>query len=105
MNLNNNELITIGDKDRADKVIFWFHGYGSNNWSFEPTMKTISMYLNNDVFIVMPNAPIVDNKRSWYPLPKSSENGNIVEDDIGLNKSKKIIYQFIESLKILLNLI
>ena len=100
MNLNNSDLIVIGEIDTASMIIFWFHGYGSNNWSFEPTMKTISMYLNSDVFIVMPNAPIVDNKRSWYPLPKSSENGDIVEDDIGLNKSKKIIYQFIESLKI-----
>ena len=25
----------------------------------------------------MPNAPLVDNKRSWYPLPKTVEDGSI----------------------------
>ena len=35
MDLNNRDLIIIGDKKIASKVIFWFHGYGSNNWEFK----------------------------------------------------------------------
>ena len=38
----------------------------------------------------MPNAPLEDGKRSWYPLPKEI-NGIIKEDDEGISKSKKNI--------------
>ena len=69
MNLNNNDFITIGNKDESDLIIIWFHGYGSNNWSFEPTLKVINMQMNEAAYIIMPNAPLVNDKRSWYPLP------------------------------------
>lgn len=38
----------------------------------------------------MPNAPLDDGKRSWYPLPKEN-NGLVVEDDEGIKKSKEDI--------------
>ena len=38
----------------------------------------------------MPNAPIDDGKRSWYPLP-TTDNGSVVEDDEGIMNSKKIL--------------
>ena len=44
--------------------MIWFHGYGSNNWSFEPMLKLVNMNVNHDMYIVMPNAKIVDNKRN-----------------------------------------
>jgi predicted esterase len=97
MNLNNNDIVTIGDIKKASKVIFWFHGYGSNNWSFEPIMKVINMQMNDEVCIIMPNAPLVDNKRSWYPLPMTSENGLIKEDNEGLETSKAEVSRFINS--------
>tara|TARA_B100000427_G_scaffold312445_1_gene303899 strand:+ start:933 stop:1565 length:633 start_codon:yes stop_codon:yes gene_type:complete len=97
MDLNNRELIIIGEKESASKVMFWFHGYGSNNWSFEPTMKMLNMYMNNDVCIIMPNAPVLDNKRSWYPLPKINGIGTMVEDLEGLESSKAEISNFINS--------
>ena len=81
---NNKELIVIGDIGKAPTLIFWFHGYGSNNWSFEPTMKMINMYLDDNFCIIMPNAPIVEGKRSWYPLPTTDSSGHIVEDYEGL---------------------
>ena len=89
MDLNNRELIIIGEKESASKVMFWFHGYGSNNWSFEPTMKMLNMYMNNDICIIMPNAPVLENKRSWYPLPKINDIGTLVEDLEGLESSIK----------------
>ena len=100
MNLNNTDLIIIGEIDTASIVIFWFHGYGSNNWSFEPTMKMLNLNMNNEVCIIMPNAPNVDNKRSWYPLPTSNSAWTIKEDHDGLRKSKNSINQFIKSFKL-----
>ena len=100
MDLNNKELIVIGDIGKAPTLIFWFHGYGSNNWSFEPTMKMINMYLDDNFCIIMPNAPIVEGKRSWYPLPTSDSSGKIVEDYEGLESSKKSISDFISDFKI-----
>ena len=95
MDLNNRELIIIGEKESASRIMFWFHGYGSNNWSFEPTMKMLNMYMNNDVCIIMPNAPVLDNKRSWYPLPQINEEGRMIEDLGGLESSKAEISDFI----------
>ena len=100
MDLNNRELIIIGEKESASKVMFWFHGYGSNNWSFEPTMKMLNMHMNDDVCIIMPNAPVVDNKRSWYPLPKVNDEGSVIEDLDGLKSSKTAISNFINSFEI-----
>ena len=100
MNLNNSDLIVIGEINTASMIIFWFHGYGSNNWSFEPVMKMLNLNMENDVCIIMPNAPYVDNKRSWYPLPTSNSAGTIKEDHDGLRKSKNSINQFIESFKL-----
>ena len=99
MDLNNKELIIIGDIDNASMIIFWFHGYGSNNWSFEPTMKMINMYLNDDACIIMPNAPVVEGKRSWYPLPSTDKSGTIIEDFKGLEDSKKSVSKFINNFK------
>ena len=95
MDLNKNkDFITIGDKKNSDISVLWFHGYGSNNWSFEPVMKTINMDMDEKLFIVMPNAPVVNEKRSWYPLPETNDKGAIKEDYGGLVKSKDMIYEF-----------
>ena len=54
MDLNKNkDFITIGDKKNSDITVLWFHGYGSNNWSFEPVMKTINMNLGDKLFIAL----------------------------------------------------
>ena len=100
MNLNNDDFITIGNKRNSKVNILWFHGYGSNNWSFEPTMKLINMRLNEVAYIVLPNAPIIDGKGSWYPLPARNNNGDLVEDYDGLRKSIEAIDNLIESLSL-----
>ncbi len=100
MNLNNSDLIVIGEINTASMIIFWFHGYGSNNWSFEPVMKMLNLSMENDVCIIMPNAPNVDSKRSWYPLPISNSTGAIKEDHDGLRESKNHISKFIKSFKL-----
>ena len=38
----------------------------------------------------MPNAPVDNNKRSWYPLP-TEVDGKIVENDAGIDKKQKHI--------------
>lgn len=86
----NKDIITIGDKQSADINLIWFHGYGANNWSFEPFIKLLNLNLEGKLHIVMPNAPLENGKRSWYPLPKEID-GKIVEDDTGLIKSKELI--------------
>ena len=95
MNLNKSDIIIIGEIKTAKKVLFWFHGYGSNNWSFEPTMKMINMQMNDEICIVMPNAPLSDNKRSWYPLPVSNDDGSISENHMALEDAKNSINEFI----------
>ena len=36
-------LIEVGDKNHCEATMIWFHGYGANNWSFEPSMKMINL--------------------------------------------------------------
>jgi len=99
MDLNKNkDFITIGDKKNSDITVLWFHGYGSNNWSFEPTMKTINMGLDDKLFVIMPNAPTINEKRSWYPLPETNKDGAIKEDYEGLVNSRDMIYDFFSML-------
>ena len=86
----NLDVITVGEKSTADVVLIWFHGYGANNWGFEPFIKLLNLNLDGRLHVIMPNAPVVNGKRSWYPLP-STLNGSVVEDDEGIMKSKKII--------------
>ena len=93
--LNDDNFLTIGNLSNNSTCLIWFHGYGSNNWSFEPSMKLIHMLLDEKLFIIMPNAPIVDGKRSWYPLPVSHEKG-ITEDYEGLRNSQKDICCLLE---------
>jgi len=81
------DCITIGDFNEAQVCIIWLHGYGANNWTFEPIMKTIHLKLDEKVFIVVPNAPIEDQKRSWYPLPQKNSDDELVEDCEGLMKA------------------
>ena len=100
MNLNNNDFITIGNKDESDLIIIWFHGYGSNNWSFEPTLKVINMQMNEAAYIIMPNAPLVNDKRSWYPLPTKDENNQLLEDYQGLQASVNAMDNFIDGLNL-----
>ncbi len=94
--LNNENVITIGDEAKASVVLFWFHGYGANNWSFEPSMKMLNLLLDDRLFIVIPNAPQRDGKRSWYPLPKIEEGKSITEDYAGLLDAHKIVNSLIE---------
>ena len=86
----NLDVITVGDKSTADVVLIWFHGYGANNWGFEPFIKLLNLNLDGRLHVIMPNAPVDNGKRSWYPLP-STLNGSVVEDDEGIMNSKKII--------------
>ena len=86
----NKDIITIGDKNSSDIELIWFHGYGANNWGFEPFRKLLNLNLDGRLHVIMPNASIKDGKRSWYPLPKEI-NGEIVEDDEGIYESKKNI--------------
>ena len=92
----NLDIITVGDESSADLTLIWFHGYGANNWGFEPFIKLLNLNLDGRLFVVMPNAPICDGKRSWYPLP-STLNGSVVEDDIGIENSKKNISETLQS--------
>ena len=86
----NLDVITVGEKSTADVVLIWFHGYGANNWGFEPFIKLLNLNLDGRLHVIMPNAPVDNGKRSWYPLP-STLNGSVVEDDEGIMKSKKVI--------------
>ena len=86
----NLDVITVGEKSTADIVLIWFHGYGANNWGFEPFIKLLNLNLDGRLHVVMPNAPIDNGKRSWYPLP-TTDNGSVVEDDEGIMNSKKIL--------------
>ena len=86
----NLDVITVGEKSTADIVLIWFHGYGANNWGFEPFIKLLNLNLDGRLHVIMPNAPVDNGKRSWYPLP-STLNGSVVEDDEGIMNSKKII--------------
>ena len=61
--LNKENIITIGDQSESVATLFWFHGYGANNWSFEPSMKMLNLLLDDRLFIVIPNAPEIDGKR------------------------------------------
>ena len=86
----NLDVITVGEKSTADVVLIWFHGYGANNWGFEPFIKLLNLNLDGRLHVIMPNAPVDNGKRSWYPLP-STLNGSVVEDDEGIMNSKKVI--------------
>ena len=86
----NKDIITIGDKESADINLVWFHGYGANNWGFEPFIKLLNLNLDGKLHVIMPNAPLDNGKRSWYPLPRE-DNGIVVEDDEGIKKSKEQI--------------
>ena len=99
MNLNN-DFITIGNKEKSKVNVVWLHGYGSNNWSFESTMKVMNMQMNAAAYIILPNAPKVDNKRSWYPLPFKDKDGKLIEDCIGLKNSIDMIDDFINTQKL-----
>ena len=92
------DIITIGDKNLAEIELVWFHGYGANNWGFEPFIKLLNLNLDGRLHVIMPNASIEDGKRSWYPLP-TEKDGEIIEDNEGLTNSKKKIlsnlYQYI----------
>jgi len=86
----NKDIITIGDKSSSDIELIWFHDCGANNWGFEPFIKLLNLNLDGRLHVVMPNAPITDGKRSWYPLP-TEVDGKIIEDDDGISHSKKNI--------------
>ena len=92
------DIITIGDKSSADIELIWFHGYGANNWGFEPFIKLLNLNLDGRLHVILPNASIEDGKRSWYPLP-TEKDGKIIEDNEGLTNSKEKIlsnlYQYI----------
>ena len=90
----NKDIITIGDKHSADINLIWFHGYGANNWSFEPFIKLLNLNLDGRLHVIMPNASMDGGKRSWYPLPKNID-GKVEENNQGLLHSKKLISQLL----------
>ena len=81
------DIITVGDKDSSEIDLIWFHGYGANNWGFEPFIKLLNLNLDGRLHVIMPNAPMDNGKRSWYPLPREID-GKIKENDEGIEKSK-----------------
>ena len=89
------DVITVGEKNTADIVLIWFHGYGANNWGFEPFIKLLNLNLDGRLHVIMPNAPVDNGKRSWYPLP-TMRNGTIVEDDEGIMTSKKVMAEALQ---------
>ena len=91
----NKDIITIGDKHSADINLIWFHGYGANNWSFEPFIKLLNLNLDGRLHVIMPNASMDGGKRSWYPLPNSID-GKVEEDNQGLLHSKKLISKLLD---------
>ena len=98
------DCITIGDFNEAQVCIIWLHGYGANIWSFEPILITVNLKLNEKTFIIVPNAPMVEGKRSWSPLPQLDSDNNLIEDCTGLMRSiipiremlHKLIYSSLE---------
>ncbi len=90
--------LTIGDFNEASVCIIWLHGYGANNWTFEPLMKMLHLELGEKIFIVIPNAPIENQKRSWYPLPQKNEAGDLEEDYKGLMKAIMSIRELFQKL-------
>ena len=42
----NKDIITVGDRESADINLIWFHGYGANNWGFEPFIKLLNLNLD-----------------------------------------------------------
>ena len=89
------DVITVGEKNTADIVLIWFHGYGANNWGFEPFIKLLNLNLDGRLHVIMPNAPVDNGKRSWYPLP-TMRNGTVVEDDEGIMTSKKVMAEALQ---------
>jgi|TARA_B100001750_G_scaffold243860_1_gene260002 phospholipase/carboxylesterase len=92
------DCITIGDFDSAPVCLIWLHGYGANNWDFEPVMKMVHLKLDEKIFIVIPNAPNDGEKRSWYPLPYKNKEGVLEEDCAGLLDSLSPIRELFHSL-------
>ena len=88
------DVITVGDKNSHEITLVWFHGYGANNWGFEPFIKILNLNMDGRMHVIMPNAPLVNGKRSWYPLP-TEYDGKIVEDDKGIQNAKKNIIEAI----------
>ena len=58
------------------------------------------MRLDEIAYIIMPNAPNVQGKNSWYPLPTKDEKGNLLEDYDGLKTSLDAIDKLILSLSL-----
>lgn len=93
-------LIEVGNKNSCNISMIWFHGYGANNWSFEPTMKMINLMLDGRLHVIIPNAQVVNDKRSWYPLPSTNNDGQVYEDLDGIKKTHHAIAEFLEQLQL-----
>jgi len=98
-NIDCTDIVLIGDRKNSKNVIIWFHGYGANNWDMEPVMEMLNMVCNNSFFILLPNAPVVNGKRSWYPLPNTNHDNIIVEDYDGLISTHEKVKKFITEFK------
>ena len=92
----NEDIITIGNRESSDIQMLWLHGYGANNWSFEPSMKLLNLKLDDRLYIVIPNAALEKDRRSWYPLPVEVD-GVIKEDHIGIEAAKDSFCKTISS--------
>ena len=93
MKIKFDDCLTIGNFNEASVCIIWLHGYGANNWTFEPLMKMLHLELGEKIFIVIPNAPIENQKRSWYPLPQNNEAGDLEEDYKGVQETERGLVQ------------
>ena len=49
----NKDIITVGDRESADINLIWFHGYGANNWGFEPFIKLLNFWIQSVMFAVI----------------------------------------------------
>ena len=97
--MSDSDYIVIGDFDSSSTCMLWLHGYGANNWSFEPTIKLIETKLDGKLSAILPNAPMINGKRSWFPLPYKTDSDKLNEDCEGLIHAIDNIYIFINKFK------
>ena len=56
--------------------------------------------LDGRLHIIIPNAPMVSKKWSWYPLPLTNAKGQLIEDLKGLKNAHSSITELYQKFKI-----
>ena len=60
------DILTIGDKDSAEITLLWFHGYGANNWSFEPFIKFLNLNLDGRMYVSKMTVELIKLSKQYY---------------------------------------